>query len=87
MGLIHADNIRLNLLEAEQRSSYYGRKDAAGSGSRRAGEAPGWHVRMFDTVPARRADTLNTRRLVIERDAAAEALFSLGSRKPHKYYW
>ena len=66
---------------------FEGRKDTAGFGSRRVGEAPGWHVHMFDTVPARGSDVLNTRKLVIEPEAADEALFSLGRRKPHKYYW
>lgn len=58
------------------------------SGNRDAGEAPGWHVRMFFERPYRRADRLillDVAKGSIDADAAT--FFRGRGRKPHIWYW
>ncbi|WP_424138675.1 hypothetical protein [Roseomonas chloroacetimidivorans] len=58
------------------------------SGNRDAGEAPGWHVRLYDERPGRRADKLTIGRLIVGNEDPEEATFiRQGNRKPHTWYW
>jgi hypothetical protein len=64
------------------------RTDNRPYGGGRIGEAPGWHVRLYDERPGRRGD-----HLILERirqgsvDADEAILVRNPGRKPHKYYW
>ena len=53
----------------------------------RIGEAPGWHVRMFDNRPGRRADRLLIHRIIRRFVDVENVCFERTSgRKPHSYY-
>ena len=51
------------------------------------GKSPGWWVGMFMTRPQRRTEARLCRLLCRESIDADEAIFPLGNRKPHEYYW
>jgi hypothetical protein len=54
----------------------------------RIGEAPGWHVRLYDERPGRRGDVILIRRIILsEVDPEAACFERTGGRKPHSYYW
>ncbi len=54
----------------------------------RIGEAPGWHVRLYDERPSRRADAVLLGRIAGDLALADAAWFRrMGNRKPHTYYW
>ena len=54
----------------------------------RIGEAPGWHVRMFDNWPGRRRDKLLIHRIIYGFVDVEDACFErTGARRPHSYYW
>ena len=65
------------------------RTDRGRIGPRRdAGEAPGWHVRLYDERPGRRGDTLLIHRIIRGFVDVENACFErTGGRKPHSYYW
>lgn len=57
-------------------------------GGMRRGEAPSWHVRLHDTRPQRRADTMTLHRMrLAPSDADSVAWAYTGTKRPHKYYW
>ena len=57
-------------------------------GGSRIGEAPGWHVRIYDERPGRRGDRLLLHRIVRAFiDVHAVCFERTGGRKPHAYYW
>jgi hypothetical protein len=59
-----------------------------GFSRRGVGEAPGWHVRLYDTKPARHADATIAHEIVkgtIDPDGIAWA--GSANRAPHSYYW
>jgi hypothetical protein len=51
------------------------------------GSSPAWWVKLFMTRPQRRVETHLCRLLGQESIDADEAIFPLGNRKPHEYYW
>lgn len=57
------------------------------AGSRRVGEAPGWHVRLHDIRPARRADHMLELAVLVGLDPDAIIWCQSPNRAPHTYYW
>ncbi len=58
-----------------------------GFGRRRVGEAPGWHVRLYDHRPCRIEDRRMLRAIRSGAlDADGVAFTRTGGRKPHSYY-
>lgn len=55
-------------------------------GSRRGEARSYWNI-MFHTRPKRRKDTANCHKLVVGELHPDEAVWELGNRKPHKYYF
>lgn len=59
-----------------------------GFSNRGIGDAPGWHVRMHDHRPGRKADRLLLKKIALEIVDADDASFTrTGGRKPHRYFW
>lgn len=72
------------------RSHRFADRDDRGYGmsKRGIGEAPSWHVRLYDNRPGRfddRAVLRLVKKDVIEGDAAV--FNRSGGRKPHSYFW
>ncbi|MET4695307.1 hypothetical protein V5J35_000920 [Endozoicomonas sp. NE40] len=47
---------------------------------------PAWWVKLFMTRPERRETARLCRKILRDIDTES-AIFPLGNRKPHKYYW
>jgi hypothetical protein len=58
-----------------------------GFSRRGVGEAPGWHVRLYDSRPGRMEDRALLRRILAGLVDADAAVFRLGGRRPHTWWW
>ena len=51
------------------------------------GPTPMWYIHFFMTRPRRHRDAHLLRRVFLGLVDADAAIFSVGGRKPHVYYW